>query len=287
MAMSEEARKQASERAKARWAKIKEEEMKSEVSEQAGEQAVETDQVPTEPTPGNHDVIGGEQSIEQLKRDFEELKALFASQNQQNQQKQAPQELSQVQVGARGMVGTFEKYTVDPANYDDPTARLAKEPRLAPFAFDYNYNLSFAVEVTQYETKDGINTKEPRFRIELSRKRYDEMGEPVTSRNMITGKDEQEAFLIGTFIFHEDPQAAIIVARENGLEIDETDQVRFLNEMRYLRARDWLMGIFFPAGLTQQTRQREEVIGGRLTQIITLSSENASSIPFNQLTKKL
>lgn len=283
MAMSEEARKQASERAKARWAKIKEEEMKLEVSEQA----VETDQVPTEPTPGNHDVIGGEQSIEQLKRDFEELKALFASQNQQNQQKQAPQELSQVQVGARGMVGTFEKYTVDPANYDDPTARLAKEPRLAPFAFDYNYNLSFAVEVTQYETKDGINTKEPRFRIELSRKRYDEMGEPVTSRNPITGKDEQEAFLIGTLIFHEDPQAAIIVARENGLEVDETDQVRFLNEMRYIRARDWLMGIFFPAGLTQQTRQREEVIGGRLTQIITLSSENASSIPFNQLTKKL
>ena len=57
--------------------------------------------------------------------------------------------------------------------------------------------------------------------------------------------------------------------------------------MRYIRARDWLFGVFWPKSEIQATKIREEVIGGQLVQVFTKSSLDASSIDFDKLTKKM
>lgn len=239
-------------------------------------------QVPTNNPTLQTPSIGQEPSVEDLKRQIDELKAYLFSQNQQSAQsgQQVPQ------FGSQGkMTGVFEKYLVDPANYPSPVERLSQEARLAPFAFGYNYHLNFTIAVSEYETKEGINTKEPRFTLELYRKRYDDMGEPILVENPETKKKHQSAFVVGTMIFHEDPQAALIIAREKGLDVDKTDEPRFLNEMRYLRCRDWLIDLFFPRTTPSTSKRQELVVDGKMMQVVTIDSETTEAIPFKDLKK--
>lgn len=222
--------------------------------------------------------VGQEPSLEDLKRQVEELQAYLFKQNQQP--------VSGPQVGQGGkLIGTFEKYLVDPANYPSPVERLSDESRLAAFAFHHNYHLTFNIAVSEYETKEGINTKEPRFTLELFRKRYDDMGEPIMVINPDTQKSNQSAFVVGAMIFHEDPQAALIVAREKGLEVDRTDEPKFLNEMRYLRCRDWLIDLFYPRTTPSAPKRQEMVVDGKMVQIVTIDSEHTETVPFNELKK--
>lgn len=224
----------------------------------------------TEPT-SVEEVQTPTESTDDLKRQIEELKQAFASMQNQAQPQQ------QVGMSQQGnLIGTFEKYIVDPAHYPDPTARLAKESRLAPFAFEHNYDLVYSVSTTQYETKDGRNVKEPRFYMELRRVVLDDAGVPTEKR-----------YIVRKLMFHEDPQAAIVIAREQGLNVDESNQKQFLDEMRYLRARDWLLDIFYPKQATPQEKFSEEVIGGKLVQVVSVNSEETSKIPFGQLNNKL
>lgn len=233
--------------------------------------AAKKEQVTAEPAPHKEE-IAPESSVEDLKRQIDELKAYLFNQNQQS----APQG---PQVNQSGVLkGTFEKYLVDPDNYPDPTERLASEERLAQFAFGHNYNLSFETAISTYETKDGVNVKEPRFHITLSRKRYDDQGNPVVGEN-----GDQLAYVIRNLTYHEDPQTALIMAREQKLDIDQSNEKRFLDEMRYLRARDWLFDVFFPKGSDTSKNQSQEVIDGKLVQIISISSKSAQGIPFAEL----
>lgn len=181
------------------------------------------------------------------------------------------------QVNNRGqLIGTFEKYIIDPANYPDPRERLGKESRLARFAFDLNYDLNFKVETQQYDTKDGVSVREPKFTIELNRIVLDEdTGEPTNKR-----------YTVARMIFHEDPQAALVVARDAGVDVNSMDQSTFLNEMRYLRMRDWLLEAFYPPKAVPNGNKKEVVIGNRLVEIYEVSSENPSKIPFDSLDKK-
>lgn len=231
---------------------------------------------PTQPVEPKEDVvehIGEEQSIDDLKRQVQEtqnlLKAFMAG-AASNQ----PQGLS-VSSGGR-LLGEVEKYLVDPNNYPDPTPRLRKEPRLAPLAFDYNYEMDYSVAVSSYETKTGVNTKEPKFTIALNRIVLDEQGNQTPKR-----------YIARRMVFHEDPQAAIVIARDNGIPIDtNADEKTFLNEMRYLRVRDWLFDIFWPRKAEQKEGLKEEVIGGTIVQVFTKSSEESSGVDFDKITTK-
>lgn len=219
------------------------------------------------------DEVGKEPSVDDLKRQIDELKAYLFNQSTQQAQPQGPQ------VNQQGILkGTFEKYLVDPALYPSPTERLAAEPRLAAFAFDHNYNLDYEVAISSYETKDGINTKEPRFHLTLSRKRYDDQGEPLKDK-----EGNQLAYIVRKMTYHEDPQSAVVVARERNLDIDQSNERVFLNEMRYLRARDWLFDIFFPKPADTRKEHSQEVVDGKLVQVISIASTEAQSIPFAEL----
>lgn len=200
-------------------------------------------------------------NVQELLRRIEELEA-----NKRESEKQTPE------VTAQGMVGVFTKYITDPANYPDPTERLAQEPRLARFAFPENYELNFHVETSSYETKTGINTEEPRFHLDLIGKVFDDAGVATNKR-----------YIMRRLVFHEDPQAALVIARDNNMEVDKSDERTFLNEMRYLRMRDWIMDFFFPKPATSTGSKREEVIGNQLVEVYEISSEQSQEIPFNDL----
>lgn len=152
------------------------------------------------------------------------------------------------------LLGTVERYRVDAKYYPDPSARLAEEPKLARFAFPLNYELDWSITTVAYTTIDGIRTKEPRFQLQLSRIMMDEeTGEPTNGR-----------YVICRLMMHEDPDTALTIAREQGVDIDEADEVAFLNEMRYIRVRDWLLEAFYPAPIKHDNGSREMVINGKL-----------------------
>lgn len=209
-----------------------------------------------------------------LQRQVNELKAMLLDGMLANRSA-AP---SGPQATSQGLVGMFEKYNLDPNYYPNPCERLANEPRLARFAFPLNFELEWNVGVSQYKTIDGINTKEPKFEIQLNRIMLDEeTGEPTLGR-----------IVICKGIFHEDPDAAVIVAREQGFDVNSFGEKEFLDEMRYLRIRDWLFEAFFtPLPATHKTNKREMVINGKLVQYFEINDENGASIPFDKLGNKL
>lgn len=182
--------------------------------------------------------------------------------------------LPNTQVTPQGLIGVTVKYSTDPADYPDPCERLSEEPRLARFAFKENYELKFRVETASYEDKKGVNNEEPRFHVDLIGKVFDEAGEPTNKR-----------YIMRKLVFFEDPQAALVIARDNGIEVDQSDERNFLNEMRYLRVKDWLMGYFFPVPATSTGSKREEVIGNRLVEVYEVSSVDSQEIPFDSLKK--
>lgn len=215
-------------------------------------------------------VQDAEVNVSDLMRQVRELQAAMFTQSQTP----APQG---PQYGNRGLIGTHEKYIVDPANYPDPRQRLASEPRLARFAFPMNYELEWTVSVTEYTTIDNMRVREPKFTLELNRIMLDEF----------TGETTPGRYTICRGIFHEDPEAALVVAREQGLDVDNFGEKEFLNEMRYLRMRDWLTEAFYPPAPSAQKNKREMVIDNKLVDYFEVNSEGSSKIPFDDLDKKL
>ncbi len=190
------------------------------------------------------------------------------------------------QVNQRGaLVGTFEKYAVDPAHYPDPTSRLADEAKLLRVPFKkrataaggyYEYDLEFAVTPVTYQTKDGINTVEPRFTLKLNRFLPDEDGNPTN-----------RAYTACQLVFHEDPQAALVIARDNGFPVEEQNEEHFLNEMRYLRMRDWLLEAFYPVKTREVHDKKQMVVGNRLVEVFEVTSQNPAKLDFSDLKQKL
>jgi hypothetical protein len=183
----------------------------------------------------------------------------------------------------KGIVGTFEKYIIDPNNYPDPRERLftffETEPKYRRLGFKDNYELRYEMAATMpYERKDGVLEVQPRFILGLDRIIYDEdTYEPTNGR-----------YVVKEFIFFEDPQTAVTVARENGLDITDQNEKNFLNEMRYLRIRDWLIECFYPSKPDKTVKQRKDmVINGKQVQYYEVSSTEAQSIPFSELKTKI
>lgn len=238
------------------------------------EEAKIVEEVPANPAPVDHGTQAPADYAE-LQRQMNELKGYLFDVLRNGVPAAAP---SGPSVTGHGIVGTLEKYILDPAHYPNPCERLAKEPKLQRFAFDMNFELEWHVGITQYDTKDGIHVKEPKFEIQLNRIVMDEeTGQPTDGRYIITQG-----------IFHEDPQAALAVAAENDVEIEGWEEKAFLDEMRYLRLRDWLLEAFYtPLPASRKSNKREMAVGGKMVQYFEINSEDASGIPFGKLTNKL
>ena len=108
---------------------------------------------------------------------------------------------------------------------------------------------------------------------------YDDLSGELTNRR----------FVILKGVFHEDPDAAISIARDNGITVDEANEKDFLDEMRYLRFRDWLLEAFFPTPPPPSNNKKEIVIGNKLVEVYEVTSTQAESMAagFASMTKKL
>lgn len=257
---------------KAWGAKMREARRAKNVTVQGPVEAPPATDAPKVPEEDTNDYIQDEQGLDELKRQMKEIQetnallkaALLGKSN----------ETEGLKVSGNKLTGEVEKYLLDPTNYPDPTIRLRKEARLQPLAFDYNYELEYEVSTTSYETKTGINMREPKFYVTLNRIVLNDQGEQTPKR-----------YIARKLIFHEDPQAALVIARDNGIEVDKTDEQTFLNEMRYLRVRDWLFDIFWPKPASPMGQIKEEVIGGTLVQVFEKSSEEPSGVEFDKIAK--
>lgn len=236
-----------------------------------------TDVPDDQPVPEPHDPgLAGEPSYSELEKQVLELKAAmfdrFLSQPQAT-----PAQTSGPQITERGIVGTKERYPTDPGLYPDPRDRLATEVRLQSVAFPYNYELEYKCNPTRrYQTQDGVWQIEPQFELELNRIILDPM----------SGAQTNGRYTICRGIFFEDPDSALVVAQEKGLRVDEFGEHDFLNEMRYLRMRDWLFDAFFtPMDTSPKSNKREIVIDGKLVPYFEVSGEDAQNIPFDKLTQ--
>lgn len=175
------------------------------------------------------------------------------------------------------LTGTYERYLLGADNYPDPTSRLTEEQKLRRFAFPINYELNFSVSETSYTTIDGIRTKEPKFTLELIRVIMDEeTGDPTNGR-----------YVICQLIMHEDPDTALAIAKERGLDVEADDERTFLNEMRYIRMREWLLDCFYPPVTGKKNERRDMVIDGRLVQYFEVNNESHQDmkIDFSKLPK--
>jgi hypothetical protein len=192
-----------------------------------------------------------------------------------------------VTVGQGGkLLGEVDKYLVDPNNYPDPTRRLSEEPRLQTIAFNHNYELLYNISTRSYETKTGVNMREPEFLITLLRVVLDDQGNRVQIQEK-DGSLKDKFYIARRLMMHEDPQAALVIARENNLDIDKSDEHTFLNEMRYLRIRDWLFDYLWPKATETREGIREESVGGTLVQVFTKSSVEPSQVDFDKLNSKV
>lgn len=297
MAWTEEQKKAASERTKARWAArrsvdpappraaplarkaetdndgIEDEEAIAaslEALTLTGPPVVPTTSEPKQgPTEKQPDTVTG-QDYSDLLKEVEELKRLVA--NSTKGLENNPSQTLSLKNGR--LIGTFEKYNINGDYYPDPRERLAKEGRLNRFAFGENYELNWDVGVSEYTTIDDVRTREPKFTLELVRKMYDE-----DSGELTNGR-----YIVCRLIMHEDPEAALVIAREQDLDVDESAEEQFLNEMRYIRMKDWLLECFYPAPVSPQGKRKEMVIGGKLVEYYENTVQSAKrDIPFDKL----
>lgn len=241
MPMTEAQKKAASERMKAMHA------AKKAAKEQSNQQVTEPTTAPELPTEKKVEI-----SEDKLNYILEELNRLKSE-----RQNQPQQPLQQAQMGTHGMVGTTEKYSTNKSNYADPRDRLFNEQEFQRFAIKDNYELTWDILVSRYQTAQGLWFTEPRFEMELRRLDLDEEG------------NIKRKYLVQKYIKHEDFDAAVDIARALGMEIDDTMSKPFIDEMRYQDIKMWLRELFYPPKTIQSSNsgRTEAVIGGTVVTV--------------------
>lgn len=264
MALSEEQRRAASERMKARWAEKKASQNKNPKTKETyiienniNPQDSFPEGIPIEePTnvPEIKEDTIVQPDVNELIKQIEELKAMqWQMMRDAMREGEKPSNVATA-VSNGKLTGTVDKYSMDKMLYADPRERLAEEPKLKRFAFPLNYELEWEIGESAYETIDHIRMREPRFTLTLVKIMLDED----------TGEDTNGRYDICRLIMHEDPVAAMTIAREHGLDVQADDETSFLNEMRYIRMRDWLLEAFYPSKPTVGKQKRDMVVGGKL-----------------------
>jgi hypothetical protein len=172
------------------------------------------------------------------------------------------------------IVGTEQKWDIDPNHYPNPIDRLMSEPRLRRFSMDDNYFLTWDITSKPYETKYGYSVQEPFFHMTLYMNMFDDQGE-----------DTGSAIVVQTLHFNEDQQIAIEYAAELGIEVTADNLKEVMNIARYERAKRWLLAIFFPERNFQATNDaKEQAIGGQVVKVVTKSNVKGFGNPIPTIT---
>lgn len=240
MPMTPEQRKAASERMKAMHAAKK------------AAKENQTNEVPTAPElPTTNKVEIDEDKLNYILEELNRLK------------NQNPTPLQQAQLSGNGVVGITEKYSTNKSSYADPRPRLFEEPEFQRFAIKDNYEITYDVLITRYQSAQGLWFTEPRFELELLRLDLDEEGN--TKRKLLVQK----------FVKHEDYDAAVDIANALGMQIDPSMSKEFTDEMRYQDIKMWLKEQFYPPKPIQQTNngKTEAVINGTVVTVYENPSE--------------
>lgn len=177
-------------------------------------------------------------------------------------------------------VGIMQKYSVDPRDYEDPRDELMNLAELERFAFKPNYYLGWDVEQTQYETKYGTSFSEPRFEIRLYKRLFEEDGSPTpkvdNAGNPVLdeqGRPQFKSYLVKKGYFFEDPAASVKEAQQLGLPITNANSKDFLEQMRKLRYKTWLLEVFNKPKSADTTRRESMTIGSSIVQVESYSEE--------------
>jgi len=149
------------------------------------------------------------------------------------------------------VVGVVPKYGYDSSLYHSPIDRLMNIKELERFAFRENHFLTWSPVEVEYENKAGINMSEQRFELKLLKRLFEDDGTPTPlldtdGKQMYDAKDEplHKSYLVSRLFYFEDPAAARTAARSLGIDVTESNSIEFLEEMRYLFCKDWLMERF-------------------------------------------
>jgi hypothetical protein len=166
-------------------------------------------------------------------------------------------QLQGVRVTAQGGVqGQVFKYPVDKGFYADPTERLYDEPKLRRFALRDNYFFSWDVEGETYE-KNGITYTEPRFTVAIYRHVFDEDGNETNKLALVTRN-----------YLAEDEYMATIIANKLGFADKFESKEAMMDEVRYVRIRDWLLEVFTPINIKgKPKRATTMVIDGKAVEV--------------------
>lgn len=231
---------------------------------------------PVEVSQSAPEQLNSETELDQLRRHVQELEQLIRG----GQLGQAVPAQPQAQVTPQGgIVGTVTKFSVKLSDYPDPRDRLFDEQKLKLKGFNRNWwDLDWTVTPVKYDTRDGIHVIEPKFQLRLIRILEDEE----------TGEPSAKRYTLWKGTFFEDPEAAMQVAFDAGIDVPANMEKAFLDEMRYLRMRDWLLEAFYPPKPSQsKTNKVEAVIGNRLVEVYEINSTNSETIPFKNLRSKI
>jgi hypothetical protein len=175
-------------------------------------------------------------------------------------------------------VGIMQKYSVDPRDYLDPREQLYLLPELERFAFRQNYYLNWDVEQTQYETKYGTSFSEPRFELRLYKRLFEDDGEPTVIKDNVgqpvldeQGKPQYKSYLVKKAFFFEDPAASMKEAQQLGIPVTNANSKEFLEQMRKLRYKSWLLEIFNRPKAVKTNRKEQMVIGSSVVEVESYS----------------
>lgn len=190
-----------------------------------------------------------------MQREIDQLKA-GATQPTPEQALEETARMTGANVGAQGVQGRIFRYPVEKGHYPDPTPRLYDDPQLKRFAMRENFYFKWDVEGETYE-KYGVTYSEPRFVVELYRFLFDEEGKP-------TGK----MIFVNRQFQMEDELAARIIADRLGMSEKFETHEELMNEMRFQRIRQWLLGVFTPYKVEQHRRKPvTTVIDGKVVEM--------------------
>lgn len=220
-----------------------------------------------------------ENKVELTQEQFQELMQRLAK-VESTSRESTPGKPQEVQLNDLGRaVGVLQKYSVDARDYDDPRPLLMDLPELQRFAFKENYFLLWDVEQLMYETKFGTSYSVPKFILKLYKRLYEDDGTPTPDIDRATGQqrlDDQgkpmfRSYLVQRFTTTTDPNAAVSEARRMGISIENANTREFLDQMRFLEYKNWLLEVFQPKKPTTARRTENMVVGSTQVQVESYS----------------
>lgn len=197
-----------------------------------------------------------------LRQEIEELRQL----NPQAQNATSDQKLDELirmqggaSVGSQGVQGVVQKYPVEASHYPDPRDRLYDLPELKRYAMRDNYIITYEVQGVTYE-KQNVTFTEPRHVIHLYRRLYDD-----------DGTDSGKVALVNRHYMGEDELVTKIASQKLGLDINKWQEA--VDEVRFLRIKQWLLDLFRPVNIQTKTRQKTvQVIDGKAVEVYDTES---------------